>query len=187
MNAPSRQGRTKEIYWRKTIDRWSESGLSQIEFCKREGLNASNLCWWKRALAARDSAPAQNGIEFEQDPDDEQKENYWREMVARFRTSGLSKDVFCKKEDIKAQAFCWWRGEISRRDSGRKRTASPAPLPTARMFVPLKTAESPAILLASTPKVVAEIDILQGTVQIFDNAATQTIAMLFAAIRRSAE
>jgi len=69
-------------------------------------------------LAARDAAPVQTGIEFEQDPDDEQKENYWREIVARFSTSGLSNDAFCKKKAIKAQAFCWWRGEIGRRDSG---------------------------------------------------------------------
>ncbi len=118
MNAPSRQGKTKETYWRQTSARCSESGLSQVEFCKREGLNPSNLCWWKRMLAARDAAPVQTGIEFEQDPDDEQKENYWREIVARFSTSGLSNDAFCKKKAIKAQAFCWWRGEIGRRDSG---------------------------------------------------------------------
>ena len=55
MRAPSRQGKAKEKFWRKTLARFVTSGLSQVEFCKREGLNPSNLGWWKREIATRDA------------------------------------------------------------------------------------------------------------------------------------
>ncbi len=184
MRAPNRHEKRKEIYWRKMLARFSECGLTQVEFCKREGVNPSNFGWWKRELAVRDVAPARNGIEFARDPADEQKENDWRNIVARFSTSGLSKDDFCKKEGIKAQAFCWWRGELGRRDGDRKVRASRASASTAKMFVPLKPIESKP---EPAPLPVAEIDIHQGTIRIFDNASIQTIAMLFNALRRSAE
>ncbi len=38
-------------YWQRHLDRWERSGLSQVAFCRRQGLKAVTLGWWKRKLA----------------------------------------------------------------------------------------------------------------------------------------
>ncbi len=44
------------------------------------------------------------------------KEKYWRDTVARWRGSGLSKTQFCKNEGIKINALCSWESIIRGRD-----------------------------------------------------------------------
>ncbi len=48
--------KVKEKFWRKAIERQQASGLSQIAFCAKEGLNPNNFSWWKREIAQRDAA-----------------------------------------------------------------------------------------------------------------------------------
>lgn len=36
--------------WRQAVRQWRSSGLSQAEFCRREGLRYSQFAWWKRRL-----------------------------------------------------------------------------------------------------------------------------------------
>jgi hypothetical protein len=40
----------RAAYWRQLLGAWEQSGLSQAEFCRRRGLKAVNLAWWKRCL-----------------------------------------------------------------------------------------------------------------------------------------
>ena len=54
-------GRKTEL-WRDRIDAWSRSGLSQIEFCKREKLNRSAFTYWKRKLTGNDSKEEENRL-----------------------------------------------------------------------------------------------------------------------------
>jgi hypothetical protein len=44
----------KEEYWRKTLRRWQEGGLTQAEFCRKEGLKVNTFSSWKHVLQARD-------------------------------------------------------------------------------------------------------------------------------------
>jgi hypothetical protein len=44
------------------------------------------------------------------------KEKYWRDTVARWRKSGLSKTAFCKNEGVKINALCSWEAIIRSRD-----------------------------------------------------------------------
>ncbi len=37
-------------YWGRWLGKWERSGLTQAEFCRRHGLKAVNLGWWKRRL-----------------------------------------------------------------------------------------------------------------------------------------
>jgi hypothetical protein len=32
---------------------WGQSGLSQVEFCRQEGINGGTFAWWKRRLEQR--------------------------------------------------------------------------------------------------------------------------------------
>ena len=40
----------RAVYRRQLLGAWEQSGLSQAEFCRRRGLKAVNLAWWKRRL-----------------------------------------------------------------------------------------------------------------------------------------
>lgn len=51
MNEPGRQ-RYSAQQWSAWIQRQESSGLSQRDFCHREGLAVSTFTYWKRRLAA---------------------------------------------------------------------------------------------------------------------------------------
>jgi hypothetical protein len=43
----------KTSYWRNHIDRWEESGLSQAEYCRSNGINKNAFTWRKRSFASQ--------------------------------------------------------------------------------------------------------------------------------------
>jgi hypothetical protein len=43
----------KETHWQEIIDKQKQSGKSQTEFCKDEGLIDHQFCYWKSILAKR--------------------------------------------------------------------------------------------------------------------------------------
>lgn len=52
----------RAVYWRRLLGEWERSGLSQAEFCRRRGLKAVNLAWWKRRLqGAADTRAGRRG------------------------------------------------------------------------------------------------------------------------------
>jgi hypothetical protein len=48
---------SRREYWRTVVDEWRRSGLGQSEFCRRRGLRAGTLAWWKHTLARQPGAP----------------------------------------------------------------------------------------------------------------------------------
>ena len=44
---------SKASYWRKQVDGWSVSGLSQAEYCRRSGISLSTFQYWKRRLGCQ--------------------------------------------------------------------------------------------------------------------------------------
>jgi transposase-like protein len=40
----------RATYWAGLVARWQESGVSQLAFCRQEGINAGTFAWWKRQL-----------------------------------------------------------------------------------------------------------------------------------------
>jgi hypothetical protein len=52
----------RAAYWRRVLGAWEQSGLSQAEFCRRRGIKAVNLAWWKRRLrGAEDTSGGRRG------------------------------------------------------------------------------------------------------------------------------
>ena len=47
---------------------------------------------------------------------DPKKESFWRELLLRQSSSGLSVRCFCEREGLKETAFYFWRAGIRRRD-----------------------------------------------------------------------
>lgn len=66
-----------------------------------------------------------------------EREAYWRGVVARFGSSGLSVRAFCRREKLPETAFYFWRRTLAERDGKlstksrtmSKRAARPAFLP----------------------------------------------------------
>jgi transposase len=44
------------------------------------------------------------------------REPYWRQVIARWKRSGLSVRAFCGAESLNPMTFYWWRRELGRRD-----------------------------------------------------------------------
>ena len=38
----------KRIYWKQHIDSWQETGLTQVEYCRRNNLKHHQLVYWKK-------------------------------------------------------------------------------------------------------------------------------------------
>ena len=65
-----------------------------------------------------------------------EREAYWRDVVARFGTSGVSVRAFCRREKLQESAFYFWRRTLADRDGKLSSKARPA----------LKRAARPAFL-----------------------------------------
>jgi hypothetical protein len=51
----------RAAYWGELLAEWEGSGLSQAEFCRRRGVKAVTLAWWKRRLRGTDEACGRRG------------------------------------------------------------------------------------------------------------------------------
>jgi hypothetical protein len=48
--AKTKKKTSRAPYWQKHISQWSESSLTQAEYCRRNELSAAAFHWWKRHL-----------------------------------------------------------------------------------------------------------------------------------------
>jgi transposase-like protein len=55
---------------------------------------------------------------------DENKEKYWRQMLAAFQRGGLPFREFCRRENISPNTFQFWRRELRKRDEARGVTST---------------------------------------------------------------
>ena len=53
----SRSAAERQAYWRDQLLRWSESGLSQRQFCQQQGLSPHAFTWWKARYRAELNLP----------------------------------------------------------------------------------------------------------------------------------
>ena len=54
-------------------------------------------------------------------PRDAAKERYWRDLLRRYRTSGLGTRRFCAQEGVPEYQFHWWRRTLRQRDQHQPR------------------------------------------------------------------
>ena len=47
---PSRQGSEKRRYWQSHIERWRVSGMTQKDYCRKNGLKWSTFHYWRKRL-----------------------------------------------------------------------------------------------------------------------------------------
>jgi hypothetical protein len=56
--------REKRRYWRAQVEAWRGSGLSQVEYCRRQGLSATAFTTWKHRLGGARRAAEAEEVEF---------------------------------------------------------------------------------------------------------------------------
>ena len=69
------------------------------------------------------------------------REAFWREVVQRWKGSGLAQRPFCEQEDLSSSALSWWIRELRRRDEGRPRSPRIRSAPASAVsptFVPVR-------------------------------------------------
>ncbi len=54
--AKTKKKTSKAVYWQKHISQWSESGLTQAEYCRRNKISAAAFNWWKGQLRRKSKA-----------------------------------------------------------------------------------------------------------------------------------
>jgi hypothetical protein len=54
--AKTKKKTSRAIYWQEHISQWSESGLTQAEYCRRNKLSAAAFNWWKGQLRRKSKA-----------------------------------------------------------------------------------------------------------------------------------
>lgn len=47
------------------------------------------------------------------------REPYWRQVLTRWKRSGLSVRAFCEAEGLNPMTVYWWRRELARRDQSQ--------------------------------------------------------------------
>ena len=48
------QRHNKSVFWQEQIEGWQRSGLSQEEYCQKEGLKKCTLQYWRRKLSGKE-------------------------------------------------------------------------------------------------------------------------------------
>jgi hypothetical protein len=184
IKSESLNGRTKEAFWRNIIGQLKQSGCTQAEFCRREGLNKNKVSWWKREIARRDAQVGRDTRKKAPVKRDDPRLIYWRDVFERFDQSKFSKEEFCAREEIKPGAFSWWRAELNRHDLGGKQIENPR-TSEKNIFVPVGVKNDPveSAINGKKQQVVAEIDLISQTLRILAGADTQTIAAIITAVR----
>lgn len=55
--------RESRAVWERRLVRWEKSGLTRVEFARREGVNPSTLGWWRSTLRKDEALPEVSFVE----------------------------------------------------------------------------------------------------------------------------
>lgn len=98
------------------VAKWRASGLTQAEFCRREGIKEWELSTWKRS----EQKIVRNGKPPEPDSkrvrrirrEAEESEEFWRAHVLAHAKSGLRRGEYCKQHGLSINTFKRWRAKF---------------------------------------------------------------------------
>lgn len=127
-------------------------------------------------------------------PRNEAKEQFWREMVALQKESGLSQSAFCREKGLSANSFSFWKKRIVRLDeekrkgqmakNERQRAYKKRKREREQLFVQVTpTPEHVAAPPPAPPDVIAEITFAGGAVRVIAGADAKTLRALIQALK----
>jgi hypothetical protein len=112
-----------EWQWRNLLKDWDASGLSGAEYCRRKGITYSQFRDWRIEIRKRNSEIE----EIEQkSAGDSVVEMNWREIIAEWRSSGLTGAEYCRRKQIIYWQLANWKQKISRLDAQAQHAAQKA-------------------------------------------------------------
>jgi len=141
-----RRDPTLERRWRKIIDRFSHSGLSSVEFCKKVGVKYATFALWRKKLSSPMFVSAIDDVDGDLAEESkwtkiiESARNHPEGILAYIKSLGIHKKTYYSNfVKYKAKHPEW---ERSRHDQKPKKPkASPG---TEQNFVELQVGESTA-------------------------------------------
>jgi hypothetical protein len=72
------------------------------------------------------------------------REQFWRQTLADWRSSGLSVRAFCEARDLRPTTFDYWKRELQRRDQAPSPApAKPIPRSSKPKFLPVTVVPGP--------------------------------------------
>ena len=158
------------------VARWKLSGLSQAEFCRREGLSASALSDWKKkksevgakkavALDKRKNRIRKTGVELER---------YWKNLVEDYAAGGLGMREFCRRNHVGISSLTKWRSYFAKYDKESTKRIAIGP------FLQLKAPEKAAPPVAET---LLEINLPGGAkIQVTEKTSLSLLAKTLKAL-----
>jgi hypothetical protein len=103
----------------QAVAKWRSSGLTQAEFCRREGLKEWQLSNWKRLEFKNNPGEAKRkplkkrgaGAVRQRRPAGE-NEDFWRAHVLAHAKSGLRRGEYCKQHGLSINSYKRWRAKF---------------------------------------------------------------------------
>jgi hypothetical protein len=123
---------------------------------------------------------------------DPAKEEHWRKILARYRSSGLSAERFALQEGINHHSLSSWKYIIRDRDEEARRKAqltrnqrqNPVRKEKAnRLFVPMVLSEKTQPMEKNRTGVVAEITFSGHCIRVFNGIDALTLSLLMQALK----
>jgi hypothetical protein len=117
------------------------------------------------------------------------REQYWREILARFSDSGKTRAQFCKDEGHKVDLFCYWTKVIPQRDAELKQARASVKKKAPAAFVPVTVTDDICRPIQETNKrqAVAQINFSGGSVLLFENVDFALLKSLLQALKETAQ
>lgn len=86
-----RQGNAeKHRFWSTQLHAWRKSGLTQAEFCRRQGIRRRLFCWWKRRLTGMEAPVRLIPVTVRSGAQAEERSTRPAAAAARDTSSGLT-------------------------------------------------------------------------------------------------
>jgi hypothetical protein len=112
------QGKYSERERRGFVAKWQASGMSQAEFCRREGIQEWELSNWKRRELKIQRGDAKSQTQRKKATKFVRRsalegERFWRAHVFAHAKSGLRRGEYCKEYGLSVNSFKRWRAKFA--------------------------------------------------------------------------
>lgn len=210
MSTTKKASRVKstEEQWRDIHSDWLTTGLSDVDYCKRNNYCIDAFRRFRKVLGLPD--PEKQSAEtkrtrFQVRSDaskqrwvrDDKKEAFWRQHIDARKRSSLSKRAYCKAKNLSESSFNAWCREIELRDREKVSTTNAAVLladekhHSSNPFVPLRLVASeskpeqpdPPASIDETHQPISILVPGGAEIRINDNCSVSFVAELYSSLK----
>jgi hypothetical protein len=89
------------------IEEWEKSDLSKEAFCRHKNLSSKSFYYWLEKLVGSGASHKSCGLR-KNTPVQFYTMEQWQEIIADWKKSGLSRDIYCTKKNLARTTFYHW-------------------------------------------------------------------------------